>query len=326
MFCTGMINFTPQISSYNKISRSTQNHTAPAFGRSINNDTFVKSTNVSFGSSMPLKQKFDMFQKDIEKYVLKSPKIELNEIEKIVQKYSPTTTVKNYNELPQNSNALSTTVAYFQNQIVFTADSKAIAQDKVIFVRPLEGQNKKDKLFFLDCIEHEFTHILQEESKDRMSKVDFLNNYVSGKSIQDLKTLNTIALCPKIFSSVEHYIGLPLRKAFRKSNDLPEKLPFYSKDLINQIYASQTGMNAKDYTKSVISAILEEAEKQAGSFDKHQVVKYIALTANKEKEAYENSTKMLKRHLGINGYTDLDLRLQVYQIFEDTAKEISAKN
>ncbi|MGM9613278.1 MAG: hypothetical protein ACI3XZ_07210, partial [Butyricicoccus sp.] len=96
--------------------------------------------------------------------------------EKIVQKYSPTTTVKSYDELPQNSNALSTTAAYFQNPINFTPDNKAIAQDKIIFIRPLINQDKESKLSFLDDIEHEFTHVLQEESKDRTSKIDFLNN------------------------------------------------------------------------------------------------------------------------------------------------------
>ena len=103
---------------------------------------------------------------------------------------------------------------------------------------------------------------------------------------------------------------------------MPKKLPFYSKDLINQIYISQTGINAKDYAKAVIFTILNKFEKQSGGFDKQQVIKYIALVANKEKEAYENSTLMLKRHLGIEGHPDLDLRIQLYEIFEQAAKEM----
>ena len=320
-----MINFNPQISPYNKIGVSTQKCSTPSFGKSLDKDTFIKSKNntaISFGSSMSLKRKFERFQKDIESYVFKSSKIELSEIEKIVQKYSPRTMVKSYDELPQNSNALSTTVAYVQNPINFTPDNKAIAQDKIIFIRPIKNQDKESKLSFLDKIEHEFTHVLQEESPDRTPKIDFFNDFLKNNNIQNPKTLNTIIMCPKVFASVEHYISLPLRKALQKSDDMPEKLPFYSKDLINQIYVSQTGINAKDYAKAIIFTILNKSEKQSGGFDKQQVIKYIALVANKEKEAYENSTLMLKRHLGIEGHTDLDLRIQLYEIFEQTAKEM----
>lgn len=319
-----MINFNPQISAYNKIGFSQQKQYTPAFGKSLEKDTFVKSSNpVSFGSSLPMRKKLEMFQNDIEKYVLKNPKIDLTEIEKIVQKYSPTTTVKSFDDLPNGSNAIATTAAYHQNQIGFTNDSEAIAQDKIIFIRPLNSQDKASKLFFLDCIEHEFTHILQEESKDRTSKVDFLNEYLKGKDFRDKKVFNTISLSPKVFSSVEHYVYLPLRKAMKKSSNLLEKLPFFSKDLLDNIYISQTGMKTEDYIKQVINVILSEAQNQCDNFDQNQVVKYIGLIAEKEKEAYTLSTEMLKKHMGINGPVDLDLRDQLYQIFEQTAKSLA---
>lgn len=282
----------------------------------LEKDIFVKNTkNVSFGSAVNLMEKFVSFAKEIEEYVLKNSKVDLLEVEKIVKKYSPTTKVKDFAQLPQNTNVNDRTFAYFRQNIKFGDDGCIVPDAKEIFVKVSQNMDKSQKLEFLEALEHEFTHILQEESSDRVSKISFIRKFIGNERLNQEK-ISTLSFMPKIFSSVEYYMSLPLYKFMAKSDNLPQPVKSATVDDLNRIYRQVTGYNAEDYIMLVREEIFKRLGNQGHIFDKKAIKEYAAMVAQKKHEAYENTTKMLNQKCGISGPSDLDLRVVLYDIFK----------
>ena len=282
----------------------------------IQNDVFVKNTsNVSFGDNLTLMAKFVPFAKEIEDYVLKSSKLELSDIEKIIQRYSPTTKIKDFNELPQNSNAHNRTLAYFKQKINFTVDGEPIPEEKEIYIRLPKYLNKEHKLEFLDSIEHEFIHILQEESSDRVSKISFLNKFTQNGL--DEEKIKTLQIMPQAFNAIEYNMAMPLYKFLEKENNMPIPIKSASLEVLDKIYQSMTGLTAEEYIKYIKTEIIKSLEESYGKFDKKVINDYVALISEKEYEAYKKTIEMLNKKCGISGSCDLDLRVVLYDVFKN---------
>lgn len=312
-----MINFYTSIPSYkikstkqNTVSQEWRKNTAKSY-----NDVFVKnSSSVSFGNNLTLAEKFKPFAKELEDYVLKCEKPDFSRLESIIKKYSPTTKIKEFKELPQNSNVHDRTNAYFRQNMNFTQDGEIVPDAKEIYIKLSANMNKQEKLDFLNSLEHEFTHILQEESPDRLSKISFLRNFI-GQGL-DKKKITTLQLMPQLFNTVEYNMSLPLYKFLGKTNNLPNPIKSASEDIVNCIYREETGCHVKNFIKHIKEEAMERAEVFVGKFDKKAVNDYIALVADKEHEAYKNATNMLNEKCGIKGSSDLDLRVTLYDIFK----------
>ncbi len=312
-----MINFYTSIPSYkikstkqNTVSQEWRKNTAKSY-----NDVFVKnSSSVSFGNNLTLAEKFKPFAKELEDYVLKCEKPDFSRLESIIKKYSPTTKIKEFKELPQNSNVHDRTNAYFRQNMNFTQDGEIVPDAKEIYIKLSANMDKQEKLDFLNSLEHEFTHILQEESPDRLSKISFLRNFI-GQGL-DKKKITTLQLMPQLFNTVEYNMSLPLYKFLGKTNNLPNPIKSASEDIVNYIYCEETGCHVKNFIKHIKEEAMERAEVFVGKFDKKAVNDYIALVADKEHEAYKNATNMLNEKCGIKGSSDLDLRVILYDIFK----------
>ncbi len=284
-------------------------------------DIFVKQKKpVSFGNSQNFHDKYELFAKDIESYVLNHCELKINDLRTIVQKYSPATDVKDFRQMPDKSNATIKSQAYFTNMINFT-NSEAIAENKTIFVRIPEKNNIINALEFLEAIEHEFTHILQEESKDRISKVDFLNNYLKKVQLNS-SFIDTVKTMPKAFAEIEYNLNIPLIKVLKKNNELPIQIYGNPEDILRNMYLKETGFTPEDFIKKIVQYVYKNIEANGIKFDKQAVTDYIALLADKEKEAYQNSLDMLKKYCNIKGLSDLDLRIKLYEILQKTVKNI----
>ena len=312
-----MINFYTSIPSYkikstkqNTVSQELRKNTAKSY-----NDVFVKnSSSVSFGNNLTLAEKFKPFAKELEDYVLKCEKPDFSRLESIIKKYSPTTKIKEFKELSKNSNVHDRTNAYFRQNMNFTQDGEIIPDAKEIYIKLSADMNKQEKLDFLSSLEHEFTHILQEESPDRLSKISFLRNFI-GQGL-DKKKITTLQLMPQLFNTVEYNMSLPLYKFLGKTNNLPNPIKSASEDIVNYIYREETGYPVTNFIKYIKEEAMKRAEVSVGKFDKKAVNDYIALVADKEHEAYKNATNMLNEKCGIKGSSDLDLRVTLYDIFK----------
>ena len=312
-----MINFYTSIPSYkikstkqNTVSQEWRKNTAKSY-----NDVFVKnSSSVSFGNNLTLAEKFKPFAKELEDYVLKCEKPDFSRLESIIKKYSPTTKIKEFKELSQNSNVHDRTNAYFRQNMNFTQDGEIVPDAKEIYIKLSADMNKQEKLDFLSSLEHEFTHILQEESPDRLSKISFLRNFI-GQGL-DKKKITTLQLMPQLFNTVEYNMSLPLYKFLGKTNNLPNPIKSASEDIVNYIYREETGYPVTNFIKYIKEEAMKRAEVSVGKFDKKAVNDYIALVADKEHEAYKNATNMLNEKCGIKGSSDLDLRVTLYDIFK----------
>ena len=312
-----MINLYTSIPSYkikstkqNTVSQEWRKNTAKPY-----NDVFVKnSSSVSFGNNLTLAEKFKPFAKELEDYVLKCEKPDFSRLESIIKKYSPTTKIKEFKELSKNSNVHDRTNAYFRQNMNFTQDGEIIPDAKEIYIKLSADMNKQEKLDFLSSLEHEFTHILQEESPDRLSKISFLRNFI-GQGLAKTK-ITTLQLMPQLFNTVEYNISLPLYKFLGKTNNLPNPIKSASEDIVNYIYREETGYPVTNFIKYIKEEAMKRAEVSVGKFDKKAVNDYIALVADKEHEAYKNATNMLNEKCGIKGSSDLDLRVTLYDIFK----------
>ena len=312
-----MINFYTSIPSYkikstkqNTVSQEWRKNTAKSY-----NDVFVKnSSSVSFGNNLTLAEKFKPFAKELEDYVLKCEKPDFSRLESIIKKYSPTTKIKEFKELSQNSNVHDRTDAYFRQNMNFTQDGEIVPDAKEIYIKLSSDMGKEEKLDFLNSLEHEFTHILQEESPDRLSKISFLRNFI-GQGL-DKKKITTLQLMPQLFNTVEYNMSLPLYKFLGKTNNLPNPIKSASEDIVNYIYREETGYPVTNFIKYIKEEAMKRAEVSVGKFDKKAVNDYIALVADKEHEAYKNATNMLNEKCGIKGSSDLDLRVTLYDIFK----------
>lgn len=317
------ISFNPaNTNSHNIRLKRSQTHVLPASLSKNQNDVFVKSVSPSFGRFSTLEEKFVPFSKELRNYILGNDNIALNQLEKLIKKYSPTTCIREMKDLPQNSNAHEMTLAYFTNKMNFSSDGKVIPLDKEIFLYLPKDHSQKSRLEFLSSLSHEMTHVLQEESVNRFSKLEFIRQICDGKQFTQLN-FNTLSGMTKAMTIAELNVFEPLYQALKKTDELPRPIADSSKSMLNKIYLSQTGTTAEIYIDSVIRKTLDYVEKFIGTTDRKKVVEYISLIAGKEKEAYQNSAKLLKQELKLNCTTDLDLRITLYDLFQTKAAEMS---
>ena len=168
---------------------------------------------------------------------------------------------------------------------------------------------------------HEATHIAQEESSDRVSTVDFTRKILQSNTSAIEKTHSLIS-GTQGFNAIEYNVLLPLIETLRKNDDMPCKVAYADKNGLNLMYKKLTSLATIDYIKNVTKYFLEQLKIKFPFVNDNQVLQYVHLKAGQEKEAYKMSLTFLKDVLKINGDTDLDFRILLYDDFEKAIKDM----
>ena len=169
---------TPQIFASNK-TQNKQSFVSAKAEKTYGGDVFVKSVtakNVSFGANLTMAEKFIPFKNEFLKYYKENSILTFDEIEKIIQKYLPDIKVCDLSTMQNKGNVHNRTGAYFENEILFTSDMKCKKGIQQICLIPQKTDKFEEKMQLAQGVIHEMTHALQENSKDRLSKDDFLNS------------------------------------------------------------------------------------------------------------------------------------------------------
>lgn len=247
--------------------------------------------------------------------------IELKNFEAIIKKISPTTSVRLYSQIPPGSNISPRTGAYFSQKTNINPYTNEInVDDKVIYLN-FSNQIPSARLKLFGDFIHEATHIAQEESSDRYPTIDFVKTMVQSRYPTEVKSHSLVAGVQS-FKHIEYNVLLPLIDGLRKSDDIPEKIIQADKNILNIIYENKTGLSTVEYIKAVTKNIINQLKTNLPSANDNYILQYICKKAGQEKEAYKISLNFLKDILKINGATDLDLRILLYDEFEKTVKEM----
>ena len=246
----------------------------------------------------------------------------LNDITNIIKKYSPTTEIRDILTIPSSSNISPRTGAYYADvKQLLLNQNKILSQNKTMYIKT-SSNNPINNLEILSSFVHESTHIFQEESSDRLSTTDFIQRFlVQSKS--NTEKLDSIKSAPKFFATIEYNILLPLIKGLQKNNEMPTKIPAFNEQMLDKYFIDNTNLPAKEYVNRVTKYFLSLFRQQAPFMNTDFVLKYAIKKAGQEKEAYQQSLNFLKQVLNIEGKTDLDYRILLYEIFEKSLQEIS---
>ena len=282
-------------------------------------DVFVKSNDISFGSNATIAAKLNSFLPDLYGYILHSEKLSLEGVGEIVQKSSPHTLVKPLSEIPPGSNVHNATSAYFYCKYNFSPDFKqVIPGEKSIYLELPVQDTVKDRIIYMENIVHEMTHIFQEESSDRVSKIEFFKDFLT-KDMPPISKYETLAAMPRIFSRTELQMQQPLLFALGKKDIIPVPVSVLSPKVLNNIYLETVNSPVDDFIARTIVSSMTEASQQFPNIDRKTVLQYISQTAQKEQEAHLNAGYMVKRALGINSPVDMEYRVLLYDRFTNVA-------
>ena len=283
-------------------------------------DVFVKSNDISFGSNATIAAKLNSFLPELYDYILHTKKLSIEGVGEIVQKTSPGTPVKPLSELPTGTNAHNATGAYFHCKYKFSPDFKeVIPGEKTIYLNLPAQDTVKERVIYMENVVHEMTHIFQEESSDRVSKLEFLKNFLN-KDISSVSKYETLMAMPRIFSRVELQMQQPLLYALAKKDIMPIPVKVLSPKILNDVYLETVNTPVDDYIARTIVTSFADASLQLPNFDSRTVLEYIGQTAKKEGEANLNAGYMVKRSLGINSPVDMDYRVLLYDNFAKVAE------
>lgn len=272
----------------------------------------------SFGGGIStMQEKLAVLITETKKLYLTKQNAGIKDFEAIIKKISPTTTVKPFSEIPQGSNVSPRTGAYFsQKSLINSQTNEMFVEDKVIYLNFDNSPNQPRLRLFGDFI-HEATHIAQEESTDRLSTIKFVNQLLFSPISAEAKN-NSLFGGVQGFKNIEYYILLPLIEAMEKNNDIPCRIPYADKHILNMIYQNLTQLPTTEYIKAVTKDIIQQLKINLPFADDNYILKYVQKKAGQEKEAYTADLDFTKDVLKINGDTDLDLRILLYDEFEKT--------
>ena len=279
----------------------------------IPHDVFVKTP--TFSAMNTFSHNYSHI-KPIIKQMYSERKVNLKSLEEVIQRFFPHINVRDMREAPLAKQS-SEFGAYFQNQIGFSKTFEVKDMGQALFFRmPNESADNTNLNFFINVV-HEITHVIQENSSDRVKRSDWMR-----KTLQNANDKNTVmadlVVLPQIFSSLEQVVILPLREFMMKSDNLPrEILVKVEPKLINDIYKKVTGANYDSYVDFCLSEIFKRIGFNCSKDSLSRVLKYSKQYALDEYEAYKNGTDFGKEMLGIKSSTDLDLRVQAYRMLAD---------
>ena len=277
--------------------------------------TKVTSSPVFTGGCDTMQRKLAVLVSETKKLYMSDKNINLADFETILRKISPTTSIKHVSQIPSGSNTSPRTGAYFsQKTSINPATNEMIVEDKVMYLNPNNSDEFPRQKLFGDFV-HESTHIAQEEASDRLSSLDFSKRMLySDKS--PIEKQHSLVGAIQAFTSIEYNVLLPLINALRKSNDMPQKVPYADKNILSRVYQDLTGYRTTDYIKLVVQDIVRQIKAKLPFADEDYILKYVHKKAGHEKEAYQVSQNFLKDILKISGDTDLDYRTLLYDEFE----------
>lgn len=311
------------ISNFSPIKNFKQsNRQSPYINLSTSNDTFIKSSNISFrGNSF--EEKYSELKKDLTDYIMTSPSLEAENIQEIIQKYSPTTTFDDYKNFNAGtSNAFEATTGYTKQDMTFSVSNYGIianALPQKVYATFPKDSTKESRILFGDNVLHECSHVLQNESSNRQSYQDFFNS--NFKRISNTQcSVNSLRAANETFCTVEKemYATLLTSKS-NKLGHLPKKV---SKKIdLNEFYKQKYKCNAKEFAQMVIAFVLKQANAQ-GNIDKQMILDFVILKAQNEKEAYRNAFDFDKEQLKIKGAVDLDLKIKIYDSIINAAQSL----
>jgi hypothetical protein len=215
----------------------------------LEKDIFVKSPNlISFGSGK-FSSKFSELKKDLTEYITNSPEISKEKLQEIIRRYSPTTSVVFF----ENDESESELLGYTNLPLEVTCDEKqninVKADSQTLFLATPQNLNKESRKAFLDIVLHECTHILQQESDDRVSSVEFYNSYLkSSKDIQ--ASVDTIEFLDPAFSQIQEVVGYIILSA-REENVMD----------FNESCEKMQEQNARELLLRIMQVIIEEVKR-----------------------------------------------------------------
>ncbi len=275
-------------------------------------DTFIKSNNINFKGSSQNPQ-FDALKVEMTDLIMNGAGFDLKSIERIIQKYSPSTTFDDYKNLPHNNNTHSYTTGYTQQQVSFFVNDRgqlvAKSLPQKIYVVIPNTNDRNGKIIFLDRILHECTHVMQNETSNHLSYEDFYNQYFA-KINNPEKAINTLKAANGIYNKVENDALMTLAFGAKdKLGSLPKQVSKFKNDL-NSIFMKKKRSSSKTY---FINLIENSVKSLGNSVDKQLIIDFIKLKSQNEKEAYQNALNSDKELLSISGYTDFDLRIELYE-------------
>ena len=313
------------ISNITSASKNTNNTTRHSIKtESLPNDIFIKSTRpgkVSFSGLPRFDERFSPFCKDLHEYLAKQTPLTYDDIRKIIHKYVPDIGINRMSELNNKSNAVEATGAYFENLQIFTPDGRCLQGRQGIYINLPETNNIEDRIKFSEFLVHEMTHVLQENSSDRIPLSKWMNDYLQNAKM-NRDSILTLQLMPKIFSIFEYNVTKPLYTALNKSSYMPLPINSASNDTVNEIYKNSTRVPASRFADIILSKCAERIGLPEAPSNIKKIIEYAKLKTECEREAISNATAFIKNELGINSPTDLDLRVNLYDIVKQQLQNI----
>ena len=320
------INFLSQSTGLSTVQKTKfKNSTAPNYRLNAGKDVFVKSTNnISFGSAD--KAKYAEIKRDVTDYFLNAKTLDVNEIEKIVKKYSPSTNFADIKKIPRNANVHTSTVAYTHEPSQFLLnESGKIAVETlpktIYFNFNTPAKNQRDeRIILIDRLVHEMTHILQDEEGSDTRKLDYFNAFLSTQTNND-RAIRNIQAINLIYNTVEKaMIGALADSLPPTTTSLPQKIN--EKTDIDTLFVKKIKTSPSTLMRNALSRTLNVANMQFGGIDRNFALDFVILKAKNEKEAYQNALDSNKELLGLNCKTDFDLRIEMYQKMIDVAQSM----
>ena len=311
----------------NRISAPSNINNTRAFSvktNSLPDDIFIKSApanKISFNGLGRFDERFIPLCKDLQEYLAKNTPVNYDDITKIIRKYVQGIDLYKMSELSQKSNATAAHGAYFENLHIYTPDGKCIQGKQGIYINLPKSNNLEDRIKFSEFLVHEMTHALQETSSDRTPLSKWMNDYLRNAKMNN-DTVLTIQLMPKIFTTFEYNVSVPLYKALNKNNYIPLPISEASNEVVNAIYKDTTGISADKFADFMIAKTPERLGLPDSLSNIKKIIEYAKLKTENEKEAIGNATDFIKNILNIKGPTDLDLRVNLYDIIQQKLQYI----
>ena len=287
---------------------------SPAYSKT-GNDVFVKSNKIPFGANMSFAEKRTPFLRELYSYILNSKTLSLDDLGAIVQKYSPGLLVKSMQEVPPEFADLAAYhSAHFNFGYTIKDMKEVVESQKNIFLNIPSQDDIKNRLIFMDEASHEMMHVFQEESSDRISHRQFIQNLLDKDLPLEVK-IDTLRSMSNIFNEAETRMQQPLLLALDKKDIIPRTVKSISTKVLNEMYINQVNMPAEDFLARTFLASVDKAALKFPNLDRKTVFEHSHLTALNEREAYLNAGYIVKRALGINTPVDTEYRVLLYDLF-----------
>ncbi len=291
-------------------------------------DVFIKNTqSPSFGSGGlgNFREIYALLEEELDQYCLNAPQLSLSKIRTIVKSHCPDIEVDDLSNLSSNALISPATAAYFKCEIPFIMNNNKLQipnkLNQVIYLKMPEDQSEKDRTIFLSRIMHEITHALQENSSDRISKADYMRKYLSRSSKSSEEKIRTISIANQASKYAYNNIVNLCAKELNKSDNMPLSVIMNSAGYLDSFYNKACSKKAGAAIDNLLTSILE-AFKRQGSYDTQTALDLIAMTAEREQEAYRNEYEILKKYANIKGNADIDIIPMSFGVLSDIAKDL----